>query len=111
MRTARLLLAVGLLLAAILAWAALPMAGAHAGAKPALIAAISCSVLGLIRLGAAGLSGQRVRPGDAIAAGVDRGSSLLASIAAPGKSLLESGPERLWRQVVNVLMTVPWPQG
>jgi hypothetical protein len=91
-----LLLAVGLLVAGMLTWAALPMAGAHSGAKPALIAAICCAVLGLTRLGVAGFGIGSTRPDKAL--------------ARPADELLVSGPERLWRQAVNVLATVPWPQ-
>ncbi len=96
MRTARLLLAVGLLVAGMLTWAALPMAGAHSGAKPALIAAICCAVLGLTRLGIAGFGIGSTRPDKAL--------------VRPSDELLVSGPERLWRQAVNVLASVPWPQ-
>jgi hypothetical protein len=96
MRTAKLLLAVSLLVAGMLTWAALPMAGAHSGAKPALIAAICCAVGGLLRLGIAGLGIRSTRP--------DKAS------ARPDDGLLLSGPERLWRQAVDALVIVPWPQ-
>jgi hypothetical protein len=93
-RKARSLLAVGLLAAGMVAWAAFPATGARAGAKPTLIAAVCCAVFGLARLAAS--SGAPTSDGD--------GSWL------PGDKLFLSVPERLRQQAVSVLFAVPWPQ-
>lgn len=91
MSNARSLIAVSLLAAGALAWAALPMTGARAGAKPILIAAICCAVLGLARLAAAEHGAAR-----------DTG--------VPGETLFVSGPRRFWEQAVSAPRVVPWPQ-
>ena len=80
MSNARSLVAVSLLAAGTLAWAALPVTGARAGAKPVLIAAIGCAVLALARL-AAGRSGWM-----------------------RSDTLFMSAPARLWQQAVNELL-------
>lgn len=94
MRNARSLLAVSLLVAGTLAWAAVPMAGARAGAKPALIAAICSAVFGLARLAVG--PAMRATGGDAP--------------GPPGGKLFLSTPERLWQQAVLALRAVPWAQ-
>ena len=95
MRNRRSLLAVSLLAAGTLAWAAVPMAGARAGAKPALIAAICCAVLGLARLATAGQ--------DALAAAADpRG--------LPSDKLYLSARVTLRRQMLSALHAMPWAQ-
>lgn len=76
-----------LLAAGTVAWAALPMTGARAGAKPTLIAAICCAVLGLARLMAAGPGARR-----------------------PVDELSLPAPQRLGRQAVSELLVLPWPQ-
>jgi len=91
---ARSLLAVSLLAAGSLAWAALPVTGARAGAKPILIAAICCAVFGLARLAAAG---SRVRTAS-------------DAKGLPADSLFLSTPDRLWQQASSALFAVPWPQ-
>lgn len=83
-----------LLAAGALAWAAVPMAGAREGAKPTLIAAICCAVLGLARLAA----------GSADKAATSEPGGI------PGDGLLVSAPGRLWREAVSGLVAVPWPQ-
>ena len=95
MRITRSLLAVSLLAAGALAWAALPLAGARAGIKPTLIVAICCAAFGLVRLAAAG-SGARAQ--------ADSATRL------PGETLFLSAPDRLWQQAVSVLGAVPWAQ-
>jgi hypothetical protein len=95
MNSARSLLAVSLLEAAALAWAALPLAGARAGAKPTLIAAICCAVFCLARLAASGLRA-RITVTDA------RG--------LPTAKLFLSAPEHLRQQAFVVLLGAPWPQ-
>src|SRR5579859_6821941 len=95
-RTARSLLAVGLLMAGLVTWAALPMAGAHVGAKPALIAAIGTAALGLIRLAVTSFRAGRSTSGEAVA-------------RTAGATFL-SEPQVLWRQVITALVTAPWPQ-
>jgi hypothetical protein len=47
------LIAVTVLAACAVAWAAGPMRGAHAGARPALTVAVACACLAIVRLGAA----------------------------------------------------------
>src|SRR5215472_3339199 len=94
MSNARSLLAVSLLAAGMVAWAALPMAGARAGAKPVLIVAICCAVLGLARLPA---RGPRVR------AASETGG-------IPGGDLFLPAPQRFWQQSVSGLLALPWPQ-
>ncbi|HWF81681.1 MAG TPA: hypothetical protein VN695_13960 [Streptosporangiaceae bacterium] len=95
MRNARSLIAVCLLEAAIVAWAALPAAGARPGAKPTLIAAVCCAVFGLAKLAA---SSTAVRA----TADQDRG--------LPEGKLFLSAPERMWQQAASALIAVPWPQ-
>jgi hypothetical protein len=97
-RNARSLLAVSLLTAGTLAWAALPVAGARVGTKLTLIAAICCAVFGLVRLAAAS-SRARATAGEAGQA-----------TGLPGEKLFLSPPERLWQQTGSVLLAVPWPQ-
>ena len=87
MRNTKSLLAAGLLAAGSLAWAALPMTGARAGAKPTLIAAICFTVLALAKMAAA-------RP----------------EARGPDGELFLSAPQRLWRQAVSELIAQPWPQ-
>jgi hypothetical protein len=94
-RNARSLFAVTLLAAAAVTWAALPMAGAGAGAKPTLIAAIGCAVFGLAGLVAGGQEAH-ARADDAT--------------WRPGDRMFMSGPERLWRQVTSALFAAQWPQ-
>ena len=48
--------AVTVLAACAVAWAAAPMRGAHAGARPALTVAVGCACLAILRLGAAMLA-------------------------------------------------------
>lgn len=95
MRNARSLFAVNLLAAGALTWAALPMTGAAAGARPTLIAAVCCAVLGLARQAAAG---SQVR-----ATASDPGGM-------PGDGQFLSAPERFWRQAVSGLVAMPWSQ-
>jgi hypothetical protein len=52
------LAAVSALAACTVAWAALPLSGARAGARPALVIALACAVLSLADLGAALLEGR-----------------------------------------------------
>jgi hypothetical protein len=47
------LLAVTVLATCAVAWAAVPMRGAHPGAKPVLVVAVACVCLAILRLGAA----------------------------------------------------------
>lgn len=94
MRNPRSLLAVSLLAAGMLAWAALPMTSARAGAKPTLIAAICCAALGLARLAV----GSAVRTAASEPGGM------------PGDKLYLSAPERLWQQAFSALAAVPWAQ-
>jgi hypothetical protein len=91
---ARSLVAVSLLAAGSLAWAALPVAGARAGAKPTLIAAICCAVLGLVRLGAAG----------------SRARTTTDARGLPADRQFLSTPEQVWQQATYALFVVPWPQ-
>jgi len=86
---------VSLVAAGTLAWAALPMAGARAGAKPTLIAAICCAVLGLARLATAGH---------------DPHASAADASGLPSDKLYMSAPERLRRQVIDALHALPWAQ-
>lgn len=79
MSNARSLVAVSLLAAGALAWAALPMSGARAGARPLLIAAICCAVIGVARLAAAG---------DAGVAGRSSKEAIYALSAVPWPQLL-----------------------
>lgn len=83
MRNARSLLAVTLLVAGMLAWAAVPMTGASAGAKPAFIVAICCGAFALVKLATAGPQGDR---------------------------MFASALERIWRQAISALQAGPWPQ-
>jgi hypothetical protein len=47
---ARTVTAVALLAAAIVTWSAVPLAGARAGARPALLAAAACAILSVLQL-------------------------------------------------------------
>ena len=89
---ARAMLAVAALLAAAVTWAALPMSGARAGARPALVAAVACAALSVVQLGAALLAS---RPGTA------RREAAVFQAAIPGFT------RRAWDGV----LAVPWPQG
>ncbi len=89
---ARPVIAVAALAAAAVAWAALPMSGARAGAKPVLIVATVCAVLSVAQLAATLLAS---RPGAALR---DAGS-----YQAPLPGYLR----RAWGGV----LAVPWPQG
>jgi len=91
---ARSLLAVSLLAAGSLAWAALPVTAARAGAKPTLIAAICCAVFGLARLTAAGSMARTTTDARGL----------------PADRLYLSTPEQLWQQAIFALFAVPWPQ-
>jgi hypothetical protein len=71
------------------------MAGARAGAKLTLIAAICCAVLSLAKLAAADIGAHATA--DAVT-------------GLPVDMLLLSAPERLWRQAVSLVQTVPSPQ-
>ena len=84
--------AVAALAAAAVTWAALPMSGARAGAKPVLILAAACAVLSVVRLAGALLA---ARPGTARR---DTGvyQAPLAGFA-----------RRSW----DSFRAVPWPQG
>jgi hypothetical protein len=95
MRNARSLLAVSLLAAGTLAWAAVPMAGARIGAKPTLIAAVCCAVLGLARLATAGH---------------DAYVTVADASGLPNDKLYLSAREKLRRQLVAVLHALPWAQ-
>jgi len=87
----RLTLAVAVLAAGVAAWAALPLSGASAGARPALITAGCCAALSVLQLRwriAADWPARSLRPdGSHLPAGLDVG-----------------------RQVWAACMTVPWPQ-
>jgi len=89
---ARTVLAVAALAAAVVTWAALPMSGARAGARPALVAAVACAVLTVVQLAAALLTS---RPGTA------RRDSAVYQAAIPGLA------QRAWDGV----SAIPWPQG
>jgi hypothetical protein len=91
-RPVRAVLAVAALAAAAVIWAALPISGARAGARPTLVAAVVCAVLSVVQLAAALLAS---RPGAA------RRESGLYQAAVPGLA------QRAWDGV----MAVPWPQG
>lgn len=91
----RSLLALTLLTAGTLAWAALPTAGARAGTQPTLIAAICCAVFCLARLAATGHTASTTAPD---------------ATGLHGDKVFVSGPERLWQQAASALVAVPWPQ-
>ena len=85
------MLAVAALAAAAVTWAALPMSGARAGARPVLLAAAACAVLSVAQLAAARLAS---RPGTA------RRETGAYQAALPGFT------RRAWDGV----LAVPWPQ-
>jgi hypothetical protein len=83
---ARTTIATGLLAAAAIAWAAIPVSGAAGGARLALIAAICCAVLAVVHLA--------VRPAD--------------ETEHPSFVPL---PVRLWWRLAEVIRIVPWAEG
>ncbi len=86
---ARYVAVAGLLAAAVLAWAGLPLAGASGLAKPTLAIGICCAAGGLARLWFAGTGDDlAVRPAD----------------------LYEPLPVRMWQRLVSQAATVPWQQ-
>lgn len=92
----RSLLAVSLLAAGTLAWAALPMSGARPGAKVVLIAAIACAVLSLTRL--------------AVTTAQARAVTAAHPAGLPAREYFLTWPEKLWQQVRSLLIAGPWPQ-
>ncbi|HUZ51793.1 MAG TPA: hypothetical protein VMU94_04620 [Streptosporangiaceae bacterium] len=89
---ARPVLAVAALAAATVAWAAVPMSGARAGARPALIVAAACAVFSVAQLAAALLAS---RPGTA------RRDTGVYQAPLPG----------FIRRAWDGVRAVPWPQG
>ena len=88
----RPVLAVAVLAAAAVTWAALPAGDAGAGAKPALIAAAVCAAFSVAQLAQARLAARPGRPRR------DDGSY---QAAVPG----------LLRRVSDAVRAIPWPQG
>jgi hypothetical protein len=89
----RVVLAVVLLAAGAVAWAALPVAGATRGAKPALIAAVVCAALSLVQLAARVAAG---RPG--------------AEQRAAARSAYSSPLTDAVQQAWSVVTSVRWPE-
>jgi hypothetical protein len=83
---ARTNVATGLLAAAAVGWAAFPMSGAGTGARPVLIAAISCAILAAVHLA--------VRPAD------ENAPVTFAPLVV-----------RAWWQVTALMRAVPWAEG
>ena len=90
--SARPVLAVAVLAAAAVSWAALPTGDARAGAKPALIAAAACAALSVTQLAEARLAS---RPG------TPRRDAGVYQAALPG----------FLRRVRDGIRVGPWPQG
>jgi hypothetical protein len=86
-------LAVLLLAAGAVVWAAVPMAGATRGARPALIAAVLCVVLSLVQLASRVAAG---RPG----------AEQRAAARSAYSSALEDAVLRVW----YALTAVHWPE-
>jgi hypothetical protein len=82
---ARSTAAAGLLAAACLAWAAIPVAGGGTGTRPALVAGIGCAVLTLARLAARDW--------------------------VPPTGIFENVILRTGRMLLEVLRAVPWAEG
>jgi hypothetical protein len=83
------MLAVTVLAACAVAWAAVPMRGAHPGARPVLAVAVACACLAVLRLGAAMLGSR---------AGAERSES---GVAAWTRSALSALP---WAEIMTVAM-------
>ena len=81
----RALTAAGLLAAALVAWSALPLASARAGARPALLAGIACAILSVLQLAISGLD-----------------------IPEP---IFDSLPGRIGRGVLAIIAAAPWAEG
>jgi hypothetical protein len=96
MNTGRVYVAVFMLVAGTIAWAALPMDGLGLPARLALVGAICFGVLGLFRLAAIEVAGSPAQAG--------------LSAAPLRGSLYEPLSNRIWQHLTSVLVTVPWPQ-
>jgi len=89
---ARAALAAALLGAGALTWAALPMSGASAGARPALIVAAGCAVLSVAQLA------------DRILANRPQSEQRWAAAYVPPGV-------RLWQRILRACRITPWPEG
>jgi hypothetical protein len=94
--TGRVYIAVALLVAGTIAWAALPMGRVGVGGRFALAGAICFGVLGLLRLIATANAGLPVQ------------ADLTGS--TPARGLYEPLSTRIWQRVELALVNVPWPQ-
>jgi hypothetical protein len=83
--SARTLTAAALLAAVIVTWSAVPLAGARAGARPALLAGAGCAILSVLQLA---VSGRQV-----------------------GEPLFEPLLARAARRALAVVAAVPWAEG
>jgi hypothetical protein len=81
----RALTAAGLLAAALVAWSALPLASARAGARPALLAGAACAILSVLQLA-------------------------ISSLEIP-EPIFDSLPVRVGRGVLAIIAAAPWAEG
>jgi hypothetical protein len=82
----RLITAAGLLAAGIVAWSAIPLAGAEAGARLALLAAIGCAALSVLQL-------------------------VLGRVESPEPAVFTPVLAQAGRQIVAAVAAAPWPEG
>jgi hypothetical protein len=82
----RLITASGLLAAGIVAWAAIPMAGAEAGARLALLAAVGCGILAVLQL-------------------------VLSRLEPPEPAVFTPVLGQLAHRISAAVLAAPWPEG
>jgi hypothetical protein len=92
----RLIIAVGLLTAGVVAWAALPLGGAAGFAAPVLVIACWCAVLSVIRLTMLTLAA---------------GEYGAAGASERGAGLYDWPGAQLWRWLAGLPGALPWTQG
>lgn len=90
-RPARAVLAVALLAAGVVTWAALPMSGSSAGARPALVAAVCFAVLSAAQL-------------------ADRVYADRPGTAPRREAAYVPAAVQLWRRARDAARITPWPQ-